>query len=77
MNVPDDIYVELSGYMIIKKVLYGPNDIFGYGVNYFSKDQQEFMILEIFHSGLIHHYLSVMVVIFIDKSLYMHSCISS
>ena len=66
MNVPGGIYIELFGNMVIKKVSCGPNDIFGVGVNAFSQDQQEFMILEIFQSGLIHHYLSVMVAILFD-----------
>ena len=37
------------------------NDIFGVRFNLFTQDQQEFLILEIFHSGLMNHYVSVMV----------------
>ena len=44
-----------------KSIICGLNDIFGVGVNSFSQDQQEFMILEIFRSCPMHQYLSVMV----------------
>ena len=53
MHVTGRISVELLCNMIIKKVFCRPNDIFGVGVNSFSQDQQEFMILEIFNASLL------------------------